>query len=210
MRFDVGLKHFGRQSVNGPSVELLVDGRPIEKKGVSLASGAEASVSFVYRFDAPGDHAVEVRSNDDLLEIDNRRFLAVRVRESTRALCIDGRPSGTPFHGAADYLAVALSTRDGTGPSVVSAEVAAESAITDRELREYDCVFLCNVGQFTSAEARVLGDYLRDGGNVVFFLGDQAAADRYNRELGGSLKDGAALRVLPARRRGEGCGFDAA
>ena len=66
---------------------------------------------FSYRFDTPGDHAVEVRADGDALDVDNHRCLVVPVRQAIRVLCIDGRPSGQPFRGAADYLAVALAPR---------------------------------------------------------------------------------------------------
>jgi hypothetical protein len=52
------------------------------------------------------------------------------------------------------------------------------------------------VAQFTAAEANLLDEYLRQGGGLVFFLGDQVQADNYNRQLGG-LEGGP--RVLPAR-----------
>ncbi len=109
------------------------------------------------------------------------------MRQTIRALCIDGRPSGNAFRGAADYLAVAL-TPEGQPASrpLVQAEVAPESAIMDRNLGRYQCVLACNVAQFTASEARVLDAYLRSGGNLVFFLGDQVLPDRYNRELGGA------------------------
>ena len=106
------------------------------------------------------------------------------MRQAIRALCIDGRPSGKSFRGAADYLAVALAPRaQPAGHALVQAEVAPESAIMDRNLGRYQCVLLCNVAQFTASEARVLDAYLRSGGNLVFFLGDQVLPDRYNREL---------------------------
>ena len=60
----------------------------------------------------------------------------------------------------------------------------------DRNLAGYDCVFLCNVAQFTASEARVLDAYLQSGGNLVFFLGDQVLAEQYNRELGGRGRAG--------------------
>jgi len=58
-------------------------------------------------------------------------------------------------------------------------------------------VFLCNVAQFTANEARVLDAYLKSGGSLVFFLGDQVLAGRYNRELHGKGSD--QIRLLPAR-----------
>ena len=64
-------------------------------------------------------------------------------------------------------------------------EVIPESALLERDLARYDCIFLCNVAQFTASEARVLDNVLKRGGGLVFFLGDQVLADRYNRELAG-------------------------
>ncbi|MEN6449902.1 MAG: hypothetical protein ABFC96_05360, partial [Thermoguttaceae bacterium] len=178
----------GRSMANRQPVELFVDGRRIERKEVAMPADGTASVTFSHRFDAPGEHAVEVRAPGDALEIDNRRFLAVPVREAVRALCIDGRPAGGSFRGAADYLAVALSPHAGqggvSGPPPVQVEVAPEGALMDHNLANYDCVFLCNVAQLTASEAQTLDAYLRGGGNVIFFLGDQVLAERYNQVLG--------------------------
>jgi hypothetical protein len=199
---EADLKNFGRQARSRQPVELLVDGRRIEQKQIDVPADGECSVDFSYRFEAPGDHAIEVRAPGDALEVDNRRFLVVPVRESLRVLCIDGRPSGTPFRGAADYLAVALAPQ-GTDAdrALVRTETATESALLERSLSGYDCLFLCNVAQFTAGEARVLDTYLKGGGSLVFFLGNQVLADRYNRELGGGAGQGGAAgpNLLPAR-----------
>jgi hypothetical protein len=42
---------------------------------------------------------------------------------------------------------------------------------------------LCNVGQFTANEARVLEAYVQHGGGLVCFLGEQVQAESYNRQL---------------------------
>jgi hypothetical protein len=206
VRLDVELKNFGRQARRRQPVELLVDRRRIERKEVDVAPGGTALVAFSHRFDSPGDHSVEVRAMGDALDIDNRRFLAAPVRQAIRTLCIDGRPSGRAFHGAADYLAVALTPQGGRDDHAsVQADVASESAILDRNLDGYDCVLPCNVAQFTASEARALDAYLQNGGSLVFFLGDQVLADRYNLELGGAGQgrgeQGRAGRppILPAR-----------
>ncbi len=192
------LKHFGRQAPNRQLVQLLVDGRRVEQQTVDLAAGGEASLGFSYRFEAPGDHTVEVRVEGDSLDVDNHRWLAVPVKQFVRVLCVDGRPSGEPFRGATDYLVAALQPEDDRlGRPLVRAEVVPESRLLELDLERYDCVFLCNVAQFTASEARALEAYLRNGGSLVFFLGDQVMAGRYNRELASDRGDRG--RVLPAR-----------
>jgi hypothetical protein len=179
------------------TLEWLVDGRHVSQEAVDLAPGRTASLSFSYRFDSAGDHALEVRLDPDRLELDDHRWLAVPVKEAISVLCIDGRPSGKPFAGAAGYLASALSPDHERERSLVRTSVASESAILEHDLGRYDAIFLSNVAQFTPSEARVLDAYLGAGGNLVFFLGDRVLPDRYNRELTGQSPG--TPRVLPAR-----------
>jgi len=192
------LASFGRQAHGRQLVQLLVDGRRVGEEHVELAPGARASVGFSYRFEAPGDHTLEVRLEGDQLDVDNHRWLALSVKQHVSVLLVDGRPSGEPFGGAADYLEAALEPEeDRAGQALVRAETVPESKLLELDLERYDSVFLCDIAQFTSSEARVLDAYLRGGGSLVFFLGDQVMADRYNRELGGGREGG--VRVLPAR-----------
>ncbi|NUQ61697.1 MAG: BatA domain-containing protein [Pirellulales bacterium] len=191
------LRNFGRQVRSRQPVELLVDGRRVAQQHVELSPDGEAAATFSYRFDAPGDHILEVRTEGDLLDVDNHRWLAVPVKPYLHVLCVNGRPAGEPFCGATDYLFYALSPQSGQADrTLVHPEVVPESALLELDLGRYDCVFLANVAQFTSSEARVLEAYLKRGGSLVFFLGDRVLADRYNRELG---QGQGGVGLLPAR-----------
>ncbi len=79
---------------------------------------------------------------------------------------------------------------------MIRPEVVSESGLLDRDLNRYDCIFLCNIGQFTADEALLLDRYLQQGGGLITILGDRVQADRYNRQLGG-VDNGA--QILPAR-----------
>ena len=149
-------------------------------------------IQFEHRFQSPGDHALELRLGGDALDVDNHRFLVLPVKEHLDALLVNGKRRSTlPLEGALDGGDFSRGLRGIIRPHVVS-----ESALLELDLNRYDCVFLCNVGQFTASEALVLQGYLAQGGGLVTILGDQVQADRYNRELGGV--DGG-VRVLPAR-----------
>ena len=192
------LRDFGRQGKKRQAVELIVNGRRVDQIQVDVPPGGETSVSFSHRFESAGDHEVEIRAAGDNLDVDNHRFLAVPVKRSIAVLCVDGRPSGEPFAAATDFLACALAPEKGlSGEGRIQPEVVPESALSEYDLDRYDCVFLANVAQFTSSEARVLDSYLGSGGSVVFFLGDRVLANRYNHELGGGRDGG--VDLLPAR-----------
>jgi len=192
------LKNFGRRARNRQPVELLVDGSRVQEKPIALPAGAEAWVSFSCRFPGAGDHTIEVRTARDPLEIDNHRFLVVPVKDQIGVLCVEGRPSG----GAAGYLIAALAPqRDGAGRTSIRPEVVPESALLEHRLADYDCAILSNVAQFTASEAKALDAYLREGGNLIFFLGDRVRPENYNEQLGGAgrVPFGCGVRILPAR-----------
>ena len=116
-------------------------------------------------------------------------------------MCINGKPGGGSYRGATDYLTVALApATDNRQTNLVQPDVVPESGLLEADLDAYDCVFLANVGQFTASEVGVLAGYLRRGGGLVFFLGDQVQADNYNRRLSGQSTDG--LRILPVTLAG--------
>jgi Mg-chelatase subunit ChlD len=192
------VRNFGRQAKAQQTVELHIDGERTAERTVDLAAGGSTAVNFPCYFDAAGEHVVELRMTPDLLDIDNHRYLAIGVKDQLRVLCVDGRPAGGRFKSATDFLMVALSPPAGERQrSRVRPEVVNESALLDTDLTQYDCVFLCNVSQFTEREANVLRSYLNFGGGVVFFLGDQVQPDNYNRLL--AARDDPAKRVLPAQ-----------
>ncbi len=185
----VQLRNFGPGDRASESVQLLVNDRPVGEKTIDIAAGDEASVAFTHKFAGPGEQIVRVQLPDDPLAVDNRRQLSVPVREAVNVLCISGRP------GAADNVALALAPAR-SGESPIRAEVATESALLERELASYDCVFLCNVGRFGRDEAAVLYQYAESGGGVVLFLGDQVVPESYNRSLASDGDDG--VQLLPA------------
>lgn len=187
--------NFSRQPRRQLGVELYVDERRAGETKLDLEPEGEATATFSYRFDLPGEHKVEARLAPDLLDVDNHRWLSLPAERQLRVLCVNGRPSGGVFQGATDYLAVALSPGGPTDDrSAVRPDVVPETALVELDLEQYDAVFLCDIGQFTANEARVLEAYVKNGGGLVCFLGEQVQAESYNRQLSPE-----GLGVLPVR-----------
>jgi len=187
--FRAEIQSFSSQDQPRQSVEFFVDGVRVAEQTVDLAAGGRAGATFAYKFETAGEHVVEGRLAGDQLALDNHRWLSVPVRESIRVLCIHGKP------GESKYVALALEPRKDNKPRI-RVEQAPESTLLEADLKQYDCIFLCNVGRFSRDEAQVLRQYLHSGGGLVFFLGDQVQSENYNQEL---ASDDPAKRVLPAK-----------
>ena len=187
--FQAEIQSFADQEMPRQSVELLVDGVRVAAQQVDLPPRGRATATFRYRFEASAEHVMAVHLADDDLPLDNQRWLSVPVREAIRVLCVYGRP------GETRHIALAMSPERTDRPAVRVIE-AAESAILESELGQYDCVVLSNIGRFSQDEAAVLTQYVRSGGGLIVFLGDQAQLDNYNQQLGGERSG---ERLLPAR-----------
>ena len=192
----VRLEAFGRRAWSGVAVELLLDGTRVGQQSAEVTPGQPAAVRFDVQLTGTGHHLFEARANAaevagarpqgaDALAVDDRRWLAVDVREAPRVLCIVDAP------GAADDIARALNPRRGlsTAGGGIAVEIASAASLTATDLSAYDAVFAANVAEFSPREATLLQRYVADGGAVVFVLGDRIRPESYNRLFAAEAKN---------------------
>ena len=103
------IHNFGPSSVDSGHVRLIIDGRLGPELTYPFPVGEDVPVVFQQTFTTPGDHLVEVQIGDDPLKLDNKRWLAVPVREYLSVLLVDGDFKSEPFQAETDFLAQALS-----------------------------------------------------------------------------------------------------
>jgi hypothetical protein len=159
------------------------------------------TVTFPYKFTAPGDYLLQVRIDGDVLELDDARSVVVTVKNSVPVMLVDGKSTEREtLDRAAEWLKLALNPFDsGAAPGFVPfrPKVLTESQFADvglGDLTEYDCVCFCDVARLSPPEVRRLETHLRRGGGAVFTLGDQVDLGSYNEAL---FRSGQGL--LPAR-----------
>jgi hypothetical protein len=221
------VQNFGRAERTQVRVELLVGrakgsapGTPDDEDPFALRTiaqelidvptgGTGVTVTFPHQFRTPGEYIVQVRLEPDALEADDRRSLAVVVRERVPVLLVNGKPAIDKPEQATYFLAAALNPFPDNDrnplyparPRVISATQFADPHLGD--LTPYDCVFLCDVPQIGPREADRLEAHLRRGGGLVIGLGPRVDIESYNRTL---WREGQGL--LPGKlegvRRAEG------
>jgi Aerotolerance regulator N-terminal/von Willebrand factor type A domain len=209
------IRNFGPSRVDGVSVHLIVDDRLGPEQALDLPVNEDVPVIFNHQFTTPGDHVVELRMEADQLPLDDSRVLVVPVKESLKVLLVDGHFKSEPFQSETDYLGEALAPSEGSPgqQGMIRPEVITESELAHRELgKNFDVVVLCNVGQFTQENVTELEDFLKQGGGLVIFGGDQVMADNYNRLLYADGKGLLPAEIGPmmgdAAKKGAKFGFD--
>jgi hypothetical protein len=210
--FQAQVKNFGTQSKEKLNVKLLVGRWPAAAKEPELRltqtvlrdfrPGEEQAVHFTHRFNSAGTYIVQVAIDGDELPLDDTRTVIVTVKDAVGVLVVNGKASLERFERATDYLAfalnpfVTLSPATGRPPSgeaqsgltpfrphVVSMAQFADA--NQINLADYDCVYLCDVGQLSAAEVRRLEANVRRGAGLVVSAGDNMAKhlESWNRLL---------------------------
>ena len=188
-RMTLTLQNHGLRRVAGLRGTVLLDGASLPGRILipDIEAGAELQVSHDIAFDSEGRHQVEVRLEDDALREDNRRFLAVDVTERRVILIIDDEGQ----QDDASFVAAALSA----DPSLtgLTSEVRASQTLPATNLKKYDCIYLLNVRDLPADTTLLLAEYVRSGGGVAWFPGEQANVQWYSE----TLRD-PSLKLFPA------------
>ncbi|MCP4846926.1 MAG: VWA domain-containing protein [Verrucomicrobiaceae bacterium] len=211
--FEVVVRNRGVREANDVGLKFVAgDMLPVEARIDRIGPGDTGVAAFTYTFASAIDGEseakevspvpVEVRldnvaaSSGDLLEEDNIRYFPARVVRGIRVLLVDGDPSGNYGQSETFYLKNALAP-DGPSSSGVEVTVVDDSEFDDVELSEFEVIVIANLYRVTEGRAATMENWVRDGGGLVFLLGDQADEDVYNDIL---YKEGKGL--LPVRLSG--------
>jgi hypothetical protein len=202
--------NYGPEPREGVRVELWVgkaraakDESPMElrvaqQKVEKVERGAN-TFNFQYKFTAPGDYLLQVRVDNDVLELDDTRSAVVSVRNNVPVMLVDGKSAEADLlDRGAEWLRNAIFP-DHAPPELTPfrPKVLNESQFADiglGDLTDYDCVCFCDVARLSPPEVRRLETHLRRGGGAIFFLGDQVDLKTYNDSL---YRNGQG--ILPAR-----------
>jgi aerotolerance regulator-like protein/VWA domain-containing protein/von Willebrand factor type A domain-containing protein len=210
------IRNFGTADRNQVKVDLLVGKalpEPVEGKPagepfslrvqqellVDVPAGAAVPATFPFTFTEPGEYVVQVRTESDVLDLDDSRSLIAVVKESIPVLLVNGKPAAERDDQATHHLAIALNP-GGDTPNPISPfrpKIITEAQFADRglgDLDPYDCVFICDVARLSERKITAIENYLRRGGGVIFSLGGQVDPEAYQRLL---YKNGEG--ILPAR-----------
>src|SRR5262249_8260235 len=116
-------------------------------------------ISFPYKFATPGDYVVQVRLENDSLDLDDVRSAVVTVKNAVPVMLVNGRlvegkPAGKLADEATEWLRLALNPFE-NAPGVAGPVPARPKVLTEKEFNDagagdltpYDCVFLCDVKQ---------------------------------------------------------------
>jgi hypothetical protein len=184
-RFDARVANLSSSRMDVGELHLLVNGQEVDRSYVgTLDPGGAMVVPLRVNWQQDGPARVVVRLDHDALPADNSRYLTVNVQRSARVLIVDGGSSKPSEPSAAHYLATALSPRaQSVARLPIETETVSWLALPNTNLGQYDVILLANVPDLSAAKVEELFDFVRRGGGVMAFMGDNVKVDAWNRKM---------------------------
>lgn len=206
LKVRASVKYYGNKPRSGLPLEFRVDGKPVARYEVKLEANATESVkvpdadTFTAQFDDPGTHVIAATAvfgnaeQDDRLRADDTYLASVEVWDNVPVLILDGQPSAKSLadnidlEGESDFLRLALQpfaevampgATDLIDARVIDAATFDKAAIGDARV-----IIMTNVPRLDEAQTTAIKQYVKQGGGLMIFLGDQVDAQWYNATLG--------------------------
>lgn len=214
--FAAKLKGFG----TGPDAQLQwkLDDQPLPGGGtLKLDQGTEDQVLPSVPRIAGGLHVISANLiTDDRLKVDNVRTRVFDVVTELKVLIVEGQRGINRMQGSGAFLDLALAppaeeNEQGVRTySHVATELISDLELGNRVLKDYRAVILAGVGQIQPNVAQQLEHFVRQGGTLLLFMGEQVSGDNYNATLlpRGLLPGAMAKRVATAPDAQHGYTFE--
>lgn len=191
----VTIANRGTRDADDTSVTVASDGIPAGQIRIpAIAPGTAQTLSIPVTFARAGSATVEAEiSRNDTLAMDDRRAYAGTVESAVRVLVVDGEPDPDPVRSETFYLRRALAP-PGETVSGMGVDVIDENGFDPRQLDTARILILCNVYRLPEERWRAIAEWVRLGGGLVVFTGDQMDGASWNDTAGK-----AAPGLLPVR-----------
>jgi len=133
----------------------------------------------------------------DVLEMDDRCYLAVHVASRRAVLLVEGVASADPVRQALFYYRAALASQSNNDAGgIFETRTVAPGELDGELLDDYGVIVLGDVARLSERAWSRLARYVRRGGGLVMFLGHHVQPANYERYAAGTATEPG---ILPVR-----------
>ena len=164
-------------------VTLFINGKRQSESTIDLPAKGEATHEFTFPLLNNDPVSGHVEIEEDALTADNRRLFIYQPDRKIKVLVVDGDPRGVAHQHDSFYVEKALNPFS-SPMADIEPTVSTLSEFSERELKQYSVIILCNVRDLAIGLEQELEKFVLRGGSLFIGLGDQVDPKYYNEKLG--------------------------
>ena len=157
--------------------------------------GETISEKFQVFFPEAGQHVVHASLPEDSVSADNDRWSVIDFPEGDPVLIIDGSAGQLHQYFLASSFQPSQRANTGIRPELQPVQYLRDTP--QENLKRFSAIYLLDVGRLDGSALEKLETFVRGGGGLGIFLGDQVDVAHYNQQL---FRDGKG--VMPVKLAG--------
>ncbi len=178
----VTVSNFSSAHVKNLMAQVFIDQKKITQGFFTIDAHESETKEFSFTLEKGKDHSGWVEIPGDNLTVDNKRYFTIHATDKLNVLLVDGDPKTNIYESETFYLEKALNPgREHASP--IKPTVCSIQEINTISFANFPIVFLCNVETIPYEKIRELEAFVKDGGAVIFTLGNKVDANYYNTAL---------------------------
>lgn len=172
---EVTVKNYGPIDEKKRMVYLLLNGTRVAQEHISVPSGEARKIVMRVSPSETGYQQIVAEIEGDQLDYDNRRYHVFHIPERLSALAVG--------NSLDDLVYLKLALQSGPQDSLLSVRETTFSALSRESFSNWDLLILSNIPRFDSQLSRKIDNYVKQGGGILLFLGDDVDLKNYNESL---------------------------
>jgi hypothetical protein len=172
--------NFGQESAK-IKAQLFLNNKRNSGKNIQVESGEEGIVQFGNVLFPKGDISgwVEVTAGDEDVRVDNRYYFVSMAEKKPGILAVNGEPDSKD--AANDELFFIDHALNLPGLGKYTLKQVGSAQVNSTDLSDFSAIVMANVRDLPRDQVERIVTYVRNGGGIVFALGDRVSVSIFNR-----------------------------
>jgi len=167
-------RNFGEQKYDDVALSLFFNGKRVAQKNIALESWGSRTEIFSLSPNATGWINGYAELESDAIDEDNRRHFSFYVPEKISVAFVAEKETDIQFP------LLALKASDDSTQSLFDVQTIFHSQLSRVNLSSVDVLVLSNMSSISKTDAEQLLQFVRRGGGIVFFPGDNSDVSNLN------------------------------
>lgn len=171
-------RNFSNTAITNGILSVYLDGARVVQQSLDIASGGSEVINASVIPKRRGSLQGYVQIDDDLLELDNKRFFVLNVPASIKVLFVGATAQDVRI----PQLALTLGG-DTSFAGLFATQQITEAQLSATDIGRFDVLVCSNLKGFSPTESERLAQFVKAGGGLMLFPGNETNIANYNETV---------------------------